>query len=193
MALTRVNRQTYRQLLIDAGDIRVGYTNEASPGTFLCATRGGNTFTIEQEIRQMPVDGAHGPVKGDKRIISVTAKLKANCIEHSPTVWAHALPGATTSVESTYTEVSRNTDISDSDYLTNVAIRGVVTGAGMDGEYAVLLIKNAICVGNFEISMVDKDEAVLPLEFTGHYDASDLDAEPWLLRFPNEALTTGGA
>jgi hypothetical protein len=193
MSLTRATSQTYRQFLIDAGDIRVGYTDEASPGTFLAATRGGNTFTIEQEIRTMPVDGVHGPAKGDKRIISVTAKIKANCVEHSPDLWAMALPGAVTTEEDTYIEVHRNTDIADGDYLTNVAIRGIVSGAGMDGEYAVLLIKNAVCVGNFELSMVDKDEAVFPLEFTGHYDLSDLDSEPWLLRFPTEALTTEGA
>jgi hypothetical protein len=190
---TGIDTQTYRKFLIDSGDVRIGYTSQASPGTLLSATRGGNVFTIEQEIREMPVDGAPGPVKGDKRIIKVMAKLKCNCIEHTPDIWSMALPGSVTTEEAEYTEISRSADISASDYLTNVAIRGVVTGAGIDGEYAILMIKNALCVGNFEVSMADKDEAVVALEFTGHFDPEDLDAEPWLLRYPGEALTTEGA
>jgi hypothetical protein len=183
---------TYRKFLIDAGDIRVDYVNDADPGTLLCATRGGNVFTIEQEIRQMPVDGAHGHIKGDKRIISVTAKLKCNCVEHSPEMWLKALPGAVTTEDTEYIELSRNADISSADYIGNLAIRGVITGSGIDGEYAVLMIKNALCIGNFEASMVDKDEAVITLEFTGHYDPANLDAEPWLMRYPSSALTTAG-
>jgi hypothetical protein len=190
---TGITKETYRRFLIDSGDVRVAYTNEASPGTLLSATRGGNEFTIETELREMPVDGAPGPVKGDKRIIKVTAKLKVNCIEHSPDIWSKALPGSVTTEETGYTEISRSADIATSDYLTNVAIRGVVTGAGIDGEYAILMIKNALCTGNFEVKMADKDEAVVALEFTGHFDPDDLDAEPWLLRHPNEAMTTEGA
>lgn len=191
MALTRLTRETYRHMLIDAGDIRVGYTSEASPGTFLSATRGGNTFTIEQEIREMPVDGAPGPCIGSRRIVRVVAKLVANCIEHSAALWVKALPGAGTSDETTYSEITRTRDITDADYMTNVAIRGLVSGEGMSGTYAVLLLKNAISVSNFELAMTDKDEAVYKLELTAHFDADDLDTEPWLLQFP--VMTTEGA
>ena len=67
-----VTTNTYKKLVIDSGAV---YKNYGESGeALLGATRGGNTFTIEQEIRNMEVDGAKGSVKGFRRITAV------NCI-----------------------------------------------------------------------------------------------------------------
>jgi len=40
------------------------------------------------------------------------------------------------------------------------------------------------------LSLSDNDEAVNKIKFIGHFDPDDLDAEPWLIRFPNDVNPT---
>lgn len=72
-------------------------------------------------------------------------------------------------------------EIEDSDYITNVAIVGNVSGK----TYPVIcIVKNALAEGPFSLSTAPRDEAVPSIVFTGHYDPSDLDDEPWEVKYP---------
>lgn len=179
-----ITTNTYKKLVIDSGAV---YKNYGLAGeTLLGATRGGNTFTIEQEIRQMEVDGAKGPVKGDKRIIRVSPQIKANFIEISKDILQLALPGADvanfpSTGDKTHDEVTRALQIALGDYVDNIAIVGEC--AGSTGA-VVCGIKNALANGNLELGFADGDESVIAITFTGHFDTSDLDAEPWFIRYP---------
>jgi len=62
-------------------------------------------------------------------------------------------------------------DISDSDYITNVAIVGV----DLEGKSKIIYVYNALSDNNFGWKMVDKDESVLTVDFSAHWDPEDLD------------------
>ncbi|GAH36258.1 unnamed protein product, partial [marine sediment metagenome] len=72
-------------------------------------------------------------------------------------------------------------EISDSDYIENVAIVGNVSGKNLP---IICIIKNALADAGFSISTAPRDEAVPVIVFTGHYDPDDLDSEPWEIRYP---------
>ena len=187
-----ITAETYERLVIDAGAVYKNYVSAEEPGTLLGATRGGSVFAVETELREMPVDGAKGPVKGDKRIVKVTASLECNFIESTTEIFKRMLPGsAATPFEATHDDITRSLAIAAGDYLTNVVIIGQVSGSA---EAVVLMIENALSDGKMSMSLSDNDEAVNKIKFIGHFDPDDLDAEPWLIRFPNDVNpTTEGA
>jgi len=72
-------------------------------------------------------------------------------------------------------------EIADADYIDNVAIVGNVSGKNYP---AICIVKNALADAGFTLSTAPRDEAVPVIVFTGHYDPSDLDTEPWEIRWP---------
>ena len=182
MKLSGITPDTYRRLLYDQGIV---YANYGLGGQkILGATRGGNTCTIEDEIRQMPVDGAPGDVKGDKRRVKVSAKLTVNLIEMSTDGILANLPGAEAdSSGGTHDVITRTAQISSGDYFENVTL--VLQKAGTSALFGFKL-KNALATSNFEIGANDEDEAVNTIEFTAHFDPTDLATEPWEIFNPLE-------
>jgi hypothetical protein len=194
-----VTSDTPDRFVIDSGKIFVGVDEtkttvaeliaEALP---IGATRGGSTFTVEQEIREMPVDGAKGPVKGCDRITKVNAKMTLNMVEWSTYLIRMALPGAVKDdYGSTHDDITRALQIAAKDYKDNIALVGEVSGSA---DPIVCIIRDALAAGNFELGMADNEEAVCKLEVKAHFDPSDLDTEPWRVLFPQDVeLTTEGA
>lgn len=81
-----------------------------------------------------------------------------------------------------HTTIKAEREIALSDYITNVAIVGNVSGK----TYPVIcIVKNALADAGFSIATAPRDEAVPAIVFTGHYDPSYLDKEPWEIRWPN--------
>jgi hypothetical protein len=189
---------TYERFVIDSGAVYKNYVDGSNPGVLLGATRGGNTFTVEQEIKDMAVDGARGPVKGGRRITNVVPRIVANFIEFSREIIIRALPGSDYADypegSATHDQITRALQISTGDHCTNIAIVGEVSGSS---QPIVCIVNNPICDGNFGISETDKEEAALQVQFTGHFDPSDLDTEPWEIRWPQgidlTTTTTAGA
>jgi hypothetical protein len=178
-----IKTETLERIFIDSGMVVKDYG--LSTQTVLGATRGGNVFTVEREYRDMEVDGFRGKVKGYKRIISVAASITANFIELSNAVMLRALPGATTTTTSgpaTHDEISAALKIAVSEYMTNLAIVGDV----MDkAQPVVCMIENALADGGFELNFTDKDESVLAVTFSAHWDVAKLNgAEPWRIFNP---------
>lgn len=180
-----VTAETYKRFAIDQGAIyrNYGKANELLLG----ATRGGSTFTIEQDIRVMPVDGAKGDVKGSRRVVSVRPLLVANFIELSKDVLQLALPGSSvadypTTGTKTHDQLTRKIQIALSDYWDNITIVGECSGSPTG--YIECGVLNALSEGNFELAYAENDESVLTINIRGHFDPDDLDAEPWFVRFP---------
>jgi len=73
-------------------------------------------------------------------------------------------------------------EIGDTDYIDNVAIVGNVSGKT---NPVICMVKNALADTGFSLATAPRDEAVPAIVFTGHYDPSDLDTEPWEIRWPN--------
>jgi hypothetical protein len=195
---TGVTSETMKHLVLDAGVIYLnwGSTDPQKPQTKLGACRGGNTFTVETEWRDMPFDGVGGVVKGARRPISVTVSLTANLVELSKDLIKIAVPGAdydpagTAAVdlngqpvvgEKQYV-IKRVMDkaIPDFDY-GNIAIVAKYSGTTTD---VVCVLKSAMANSNLELNFADADEAVIAITFTGMFDPDDIDTEPWEIIMP---------
>lgn len=180
-----IAEKTYTRLIIDAGQLRINYTDEANPGALLAATRGGSSVAIESDIREMPVDGKKGGVVGDKRISKVTASITANIVEISSWVLALAMPGCTTedfpALTPTHDQIRRYLAIILGNYKTNITLIGEMSGTD---EPMVFIIKNALNTKGISIAIADNDEGVLQMVFTAHFDPALMDAEPWEIRNP---------
>jgi len=73
-------------------------------------------------------------------------------------------------------------EIATSDYIDNVAIVGNVSNK----DYPIVcMVKNALADAGFSLSTAPRDEAVPSIVFTGHFSGTDLDTEPWEIRYPN--------
>jgi hypothetical protein len=177
-----VSCSTVRSLIIDSGAIYINYgeLNERKLG----ATRGGNTFTIESEMRTMEFDGVRGQMIGAHRNLGAIPKITANIVQWNWQTFLDILPGAIkTDIGSTHYRISRVIKRLDvSDYLTNVAIVGECTAS--DSRLVVCGIKNAIQLENFELPFNDKDESVSTLTFSGCVYCSDMESEPWWIDYP---------
>lgn len=84
---------------------------------------------------------------------------------------------ASTAVDTTIT----GGEIADTDYMDNVAIVGNISGKT---NPIICIVRNALADAGFSISTAPRDEAVPVIVFTGHYDAGDMDKEPWEIRYP---------
>ena len=182
-----ITADTYKKFIIDSGAVYTGFTGFASLGTLLGATRGGSSLVIEQEIKDMEVDGARGPVIGSRRITMVKATLTVNFIEHTLAGLKRALVGSDSAAfETDWDAITRDLVIADADFLTDVTIVGQVSGEPADAM--AIQLKSVIADGNFELSFEDKEEGVIAMAFTAHFDPADLgsgdDTEPWALYWP---------
>lgn len=189
-----ITTETLENLLIDEGAVFINYGLDSV--RLLGATNEGNTFVVEQEVREIPLAGARGPVKGGRRIITVAPKMTVNLQEITTENLLLALPGAEavdypgSGEEVTHDSITRNRNIQLTDYVENVALVGEISGSG---EPCICIIENALAGGNLELALKDKAEAMLKIEFHGHFDPADLDHEPWEIRYPKRAGSGSGS
>lgn len=190
-AVVTVTAETeFYTVTITTSDTTFTIATVVENSVLLGATRGGNTFTIETEYKDIGFDGQRGPTKGARRITNVNAKMAVNLLEITTDVIKMALPGSSSVAypaspgTATHDQITRALQLALTDYKQNVTLIGTV---GDLTQPIILQIKNPIVDGNFELAATDKEEAVLALQFTGHFDPSDLDTEPWEIRRPLEA------
>ena len=178
-----ITSTTYTNLIYDTGAVYTGFTDFSSLGTLLGATSGGSTLSIEQEVKVIQADGALGPVKGGRRIISTMAKLTVNFLEHSLANFKRAMPASTSATfDVSWDAVTRAVRIADTDYIDDITL--VAESSGGANSFGVKL-SNVLCDGNIEMTFGDKEEAILPITFTAHYTTSDLDTDPVTIYYPN--------
>ncbi|MCM3600630.1 hypothetical protein M3175_07795 [Robertmurraya korlensis] len=134
-------------------------------GTLLGATSGGNEFALAQEIRNLEVDGAKGPTKGNVVIDSETATLTVNLKELTASNIALAIAGSQTTSDTNYDIITSKKKIELSDYLQNIAFVGRLSGSS---DPVVIVIDNAISLEGLTVATTDKNEAIVPVVFTGH-------------------------
>lgn len=146
-------------------------------------TDGGNQYSCEKEIRDIPFDGAKGKVKGMQRITSMIAKLTTNLKELSSRTIAIALTTGRvdTTSSTTHDIITAALDIKDSDYLKNITL--IAPKFGTDDWYAFIL-ENPLQTANFDIKTQDKAEGVAALTFEAHYDRKNLKKVPIEIRRP---------
>lgn len=179
--------------LLDAGAIYTNVTYDEATGDFtgslLGATSGGNEFSLEQETRTIEVDGLKGAGKGNTVIESESPELVVNLKELTARNLALAIAGSTVDTnDANYDIITTKGKIELDDYLDNVAFVGRISGSA---DPIVIVIDNALSVEGLSISTEDKNEAVVPVRFRGHYgqDNVELGSAPFRIYMPKVTVT----
>ena len=97
-----LNVNTPDRIFVDAGAVYINYG--LADQRLLGATRGGNEWNLNREIRDVEVDGVKGPTKGLRRVTTVRPQITCNLIELSLDNLLKAIAGSS-SAETPKTKV----------------------------------------------------------------------------------------
>ena len=158
-----------------AEKILLGYGVVSVGATPIGLTRGGSSFTVERELREIPADGDRGPVKGRIVIDTERAKLVVNALElFTAADMTKYYPGLKlTTGKLTSTLVIASGDYNDVTW----------TGKTKDGKAVTITLDDALNMDNLEWGLEDKNEVVPALGFVATYDESARDTPPWNVVF----------
>lgn len=174
--------QSAERFIIDAGAIYFNTTFTAGAftgGELLGATSGGNEFVVQQEIRQIEVDGTKGRTKGLQIINFQNPTLTVNLKEMTAKNLSMALTGGEINTADTKYDIITSKGVVDSkDYIKNITLVGKMT----DGKDVVIVVENVLSIEGLEMTFEDNNEVVIPVAFAGHYDESG--RAPFKIYFP---------
>lgn len=186
---------TAENLLLDAGAFFVNYIIETDTfdtavvaGKLLGATRGGGGFEATPEMRAIEVDGVKGKAKGLQVIDSWEVKLTASVLEVTKEGLQRALTSSEidTSTDVKYDILKAKNDIALTDYIDNITWIGKRSGSA---DPVIIQVYNALNASGLKLQTQDKGEAVIEMEFIGHYAADDLDSPPFAIFYPKTVVT----
>lgn len=179
-----ITSSTPKRLLLDAGAAWVNY-GEANARR-LGATRGGSSFNLEEERREIAADGALGPIAEMRRVTRSVPRLNTTLIEFSLANWRLAIPG-TFSVTNADWEVIKRTgaQITPDFFVSNMALLAEVAQTNIP---AIIKVLNALIEGNLTLATAPADEGSLPIQATGHVSLGDLETQPWEIWWPTSAV-----
>ena len=151
--ITGFRTETYMNIQMDCGVITVG-------GDALGATRGGASFSVERDIREPELDGAPGPIKGLRRIISQRAILTVSALEITAGNASDALNGAAV-------------------YLIPAATHKDITIVGQTSDGGNVTITMSKCISESpSISMTENSEGSIDVTYVAHFTAGS-DVVPY--------------
>lgn len=189
---TGLTATTAEKLLLDAGayfkNFVVGtdtFESAVAAGKLIGATAGGGSFSAIPTTRKIEIDGSNENTVGldiiDDWIVNITSNLK----EVSTESLAMALGAATVADGPTgYKKITPNTDIKVADYIENIAWVGRLSGSL---KPVIVVVKNARAREGLTVNTADKNEALLPIKFTGHYDYDD-ENPPFEIYYPDSSV-----
>ena len=198
---TGFRAESMDNILVDAGAIYTvtaddqGDISETTDDwNLLGATQDGASFSIDQDFRSIEIDGVKGEAKGAQILEAVMPMITANLLEFNLENIQYALPGAVNEdwgdeTDPTHELITRNSCIEVADYIDYVALVGKLSAdcaAGENDEPIVFLVKNGLAKSGFEFDVADEDEAIMSVEFSGHYDSDNTEEEPWAILLPKE-------
>lgn len=174
--------QSAERFIIDAGAVYLNTKFENGSfigGELLGATSGGNELVIQQEIRQIEVDGAKGRTKGLQVITFQNPVLTVNLKEMTARNLSKAITGGEVDTsDSNFDIITSKGTIDTEDYIENVTLVGKMT----NGKDVVIVINNVLQIEGLEMTFEDNNEVVIPVAFAGHYDESG--EVPFKIYFP---------
>lgn len=182
--------KTSENLLLDAGAFFANYdvatdTFDAAvtAGKLLGATRGGGEFEAKPSMRTIDVDGVKGAAKGLQVIDSWEVKITASVLEVTKEGLQKALTSSAvdTSTNLDYDIITAKNDIALTDYIGNITWVGKKSGSA---DPVIIQVYNALNTSGLKLQTQDKGEAVIAMEFVGHYSADDLDSPPFKVFYP---------
>ena len=193
--ISGVTSNTSKHLQLDAGAFLKDYdpTTDtwatAKATKLIGATAGGGSFAAVPAIRRIEVDGVKGATKGfealDEWQVTMTANVKeltADLLKMALATGSYAgakSPSSETS--NNYNKITASNELADSNYLTNITWVGRLSGSSIP---VIIVLKNALCTNGLTLTTQDKNEGVVALTLTGHYDPSNLDDPPFEIYYP---------
>lgn len=197
MALTQ---EQIENIQIDYGLIYLNYG--VAGERRLAPTRGGGTFNVTKNIREIEYDGRKGKTKGMQVVDEVNAMLSVPLLDTSMDNLAMAMPWATYAGGKISAESGNLGVIQDSAYVENITLLAKVIGGG----YKQITLYNAMSENDFSLAAAPKAEGIITLEVHAHWDAEDDTAdlydiqdietidddtdEPTVVTVPDDAATT---
>jgi len=166
-----LTQEQIENIQIDYGLIFINYGEEGERQ--LAPTRGGGTFTVTKNIREIDYDGRRGKTKGMQVVDEVNATLSVPLLCASMDNLALAMPWATYSNGKISAKSSDLGVIKDSAYLSNITMFAKVIGGG----YKKITLYNAMAENDFSLAAAPKAEGVIQLEVSAHWDAEDDTAD----------------
>lgn len=198
--ISPVREDGFDNLLLNAGVFikDLDYSSIANAGALLTAisaaitagtnilgmTRGGGSFKVTRDIRNVQADGIRYPWKGGKFVDSADPSLSTTLIEQTEDNLKAALGSCTATTSGKKTTITMNTEISDTDYIDALTWFGSL----MDGRMVAITLFNAFNTSDLNITFTDKGEATTPVEFHGHQEnVDDYDTAPFEIVFFDKA------
>lgn len=167
----KLTQEQIENIQIDYGLVYVNYGEVGEKQ--LAPTRGGGTFTVTKNIREIEYDGRKGKTKGMQVVDEINAMLSVPLLCASMDNLALAMPWATYSDGKLSAESGNLGVIQDSAYLSNVTLFAKVIGGG----YKKITLYNAMTENDFSLAAAPKAEGVVTLEVHAHWDAEDDTAD----------------
>jgi hypothetical protein len=170
MALTQ---QQLENIQIDYGIVYVNYGEVDQ--ALLGPTRGGGTFSVTKNIREIEFDGRRGKSKGAQVVDEINAQLNVTHLDTSMQTLKLAMPYATfegdgTTVPYTITCKSANVGvIPNTAYLKNVTMFAKT----VKGGYKKITLYNAMNEADFSFAAAPKAEGTIAMEIYAHWDPTD--------------------
>lgn len=184
---------TTEHLILDAGAFFKNYdpsadTPDTATAKLLGATRGGGEFRAIPTVRKIEVDGVKGDAKGLKTLDSWQVGITANMLELDVDVLKTALVAGDvdTATDLEYDILTARNNIELTDYVENITWIGTLSGSD---KPVIIQVFNALSGNGLTLNSQDASESVVSLEFTGHYDGSDLQSPPFKIFYPKMSAT----
>jgi hypothetical protein len=168
---TGLTASTEGRLIFGPGEVFINFDEEYLTGTPLGATRGDPVFDPGRTMRNVEVAGTKGRIKGLTVIDNVEPTLKVQLLEMTAANLQSIIAGATADEDGNII----GGEITEDSYLDNVTL----VAEDKDGNDFIVILYNALPTSVSPVNFADKGEAVLEVTFTGHFDASTPDEEPW--------------
>jgi len=165
-----------------ANDILLGegtvYANYGESGeAIIGATQGGSKVVFDIKTIDPKVDGTYGPIKGLKRINQFIPHLIVNFLKLTYVSLAYGVPCTVTDMGD-YHQIDFNLNIEAADVLKNVAF----VGYKHDGKACIVIVENALNVGNIDLNFKEKTEVVGEMDYEGLYPQATPTVPPFKIK-----------
>lgn len=178
---TGFTSKTKDNLLIDAGAVikDFGLTTQKVIG----ATSGGNKFVAKTTYRQPKIDGLKSKfAKGLEQVEDYDITLECNFLEMNEDMFKMAMNGdVDKTAYDNYNLLSAKMKIVDSDYVSNIALVGVVSGSD---KPIIIVLENTLVLSGVEVDLKDSSDNVLKVTFTAHFDPENPNVVPYHILYP---------
>lgn len=160
-----ITSETIKKMILGAGVIykNLKYTDGGWNGTVLGATSGGIKFHYEAQWLDIEVDGATVLVKGvSKQKVGESATLEGQMTEITDGILVDALHlEKSTSEDNNYQKYVTKENISEDDYLENIAYVGKLSS----GKNIIIILPNALCTEAFELEAKNAEQTTYAVKF----------------------------